>query len=275
MLDINTNDKVLILPKVTLNDIYDNMSPIENVQEGSIVYNTKVNVSDVSTENLIKGIYSWNGEKWVLFGEMEKLTLYKNITSTERQNVLGYDPSSNYADIGGRENPNRSCLKWDTEGGNGHYYCLIREELSWVDAFETAKETSGYLATINSQAEFQFLDRSFNLSTLSSTKYSNTSEYNKIGIGWRFVQYSTTKEILKKMKWITGEENLVDWNNTLNQMLGNQFNIQVGSSTSTTNDKGKKDGCGVISNNKFTTTTCNPTSGNSKKVQYYIIEYNG
>ena len=101
MFDINTNDKVLILPKVELNDLYNNMSPIENVQEGSIVYNTRVNVSDVSTENFVKGIYSWNGEQWVYFGQMEKLTVYKNITSTDRQDVLGYT-TSDYVNEGGR-----------------------------------------------------------------------------------------------------------------------------------------------------------------------------
>ena len=204
MFDINTNDKVLILPKVELNDLYNNMSPIENVQEGSIVYNTRVNVSDVSTENFVKGIYSWNGEQWVYFGQMEKLTVYKNITSTDRQDVLGYT-TSDYVNEGGRGDGNRRCVKWDAEGGNGHYYCLVKEELSWVDAFELAKQSSGYLATINSQAEYQFLENTFNLSSISQTKY-NSNEYHKIGIGWRFVQYSTTKEILKKMKWITGEE---------------------------------------------------------------------
>lgn len=150
----------------------------------------------------------------------------------------------------------------------------MNEELSWVDAFELAKQSSGYLATINSQTEYQFLENTFNLSSISQTRY-NSNEYNKIGIGWRFVQYSTTKEILKKMKWITGEENLVDWNNTINQMLGNQFNISVGTTNSNLNEKGKKEGCGVIRNAKFSTTVCNPNSDNSKKVQYYIIEYNG
>ena len=276
MLDINTNNKVMILPRVALDDVYNNMSPIENVQEGSIIYNINDNFSADTSENLQKGIYSWNGEKWIYFGEFEKFTLYKNIISIERQNVLGYTPTE-YQTEGGRGSESRNCVKWDAEGGNGHYYCLIQEELTWVDAFESAKQLSGYLATINSQAEFDFLDQSFNLFTLSKSKYgNNSSDYHKIGIGWRFVQYSTTKEILKQMKWITGEENLVDWDNTLNQTLGNHFNIPVGSTGKNTNlnVKGKDEGCGVISNGKFTTTTCNSTN-NTKKVKYYIIEYNG
>ena len=58
-------------------------------------------------------------------------------------------------------------------------------------------------------------------------------------------------------------------------MLGSQFNISVGTTNSHFNDKGKKEGCGVIRNTKFSTTVCNPNSDNSKKVQYYLIEYNG
>ena len=41
--------------------------------------------------------------------------------------------------------------------GNGHYYELIRTPMTWEDALIAASDAGGYLATVTSQAEYDFI----------------------------------------------------------------------------------------------------------------------
>lgn len=43
------------------------------------------------------------------------------------------------------------------KGPNGHYYMFVKGFSSWGDAYEKAKKMGGYLATVTTKAEFDFL----------------------------------------------------------------------------------------------------------------------
>ena len=53
---------------------------------------------------------------------------------------------------------NATPVEWSvSSGGNGHFYEVISEALTWTDARDAAISAGGYLATITSEAEDIFV----------------------------------------------------------------------------------------------------------------------
>lgn len=58
ILDLSSNDKGLLLPRMVINDVDSDMSPVESPAQGLLIYNT-------GSAQVEEGIYSWSGDKWV------------------------------------------------------------------------------------------------------------------------------------------------------------------------------------------------------------------
>jgi hypothetical protein len=58
ILDINSTDKGLLIPRVNITDVDSDMNPVENPAEGLLVYN----VGEV--EDIPQGFYFWSEAKW-------------------------------------------------------------------------------------------------------------------------------------------------------------------------------------------------------------------
>lgn len=264
MLNINTTDKVFVGPKVKLKELTNGNSPIANVKEGSLVYNETAN----SRLQLYKGYYYWNGTRWVRLNQADRNVVYvtNNINMNEHlgYSVNSYNPSMIESTFP-RENERgrERCIRW---AKNGHYYCVINvgdEGVKWYQAFQLAKQTGGYLATLTSIEEFNFIQNNL------------PSNANKTAIGLHYSEYATTIEILKKMKWITGEENAVIRPNGSNVTSISQSILSVletstlpGYDSGTANNK-----CGILtsSNSLFTTIAGDDCTNKYKQI---IIEYN-
>ncbi|MCR9181713.1 MAG: hypothetical protein NXH73_02205 [Flavobacteriaceae bacterium] len=62
ILDINSTDKGILIPRVEIMDVYDNFTPVENPTYGLMVFNTN-NLSGRG-----EGFYYWNGSQWTMIG---------------------------------------------------------------------------------------------------------------------------------------------------------------------------------------------------------------
>ncbi len=83
--------------------------------------------------------------------------------------------------------------------GNGHYYELIEERLSWSDARDSAVSMGGYLATITSQEEDDFIDNVFNgYFWIGGYQLEGSTEPDG---GWQWV----TGEDWSYTNWFSGE----------------------------------------------------------------------
>lgn len=65
ILDVNAPDKGLLIPRVSLNSIADNITPVNNPAIGLLVYNTG--------GNMPPGIYIWNGQNWASLATLEQV----------------------------------------------------------------------------------------------------------------------------------------------------------------------------------------------------------
>lgn len=60
ILDVNSNNKGLLIPRVNLSNITDGLSPINSPQVGLLVFNTNASVIG----GLGEGFYYWNNSRW-------------------------------------------------------------------------------------------------------------------------------------------------------------------------------------------------------------------
>ena len=94
-------------------------------------------------------------------------------------------------------------IQWKTkDGGNGHFYEVVSVPggISWDDANAAATAAGGYLATITSQAENNFVFSLINSSTYW-TYFHSTYEGPWLG-GY---QYPATTTPTANWNWVTGE----------------------------------------------------------------------
>lgn len=70
ILDVNANDKGLLIPRVEITDVDSDQSPVENPAAGLLVFNVG------STDGIPQGFYFWNENKWnhVTIGSSELTT---------------------------------------------------------------------------------------------------------------------------------------------------------------------------------------------------------
>ncbi|MBA5791544.1 hypothetical protein H1R17_12730 [Flavobacterium sp. xlx-214] len=75
-IDIDSNNKGLLMPRVELVSLTNGVTPINTPADGLLVYNTKVD----TTEKLEKGFYVWEGTTWKRFAtqnEVEAVSYWK------------------------------------------------------------------------------------------------------------------------------------------------------------------------------------------------------
>jgi hypothetical protein len=65
MLDVNAPNKGVLIPRVVLNAVSDNINPVNNPAPGLMVYNTG--------GNLAAGLYIWSGSNWSVLATMENV----------------------------------------------------------------------------------------------------------------------------------------------------------------------------------------------------------
>lgn len=136
-------------------------APIKELpKDGLLVYNNNV------TDDLQVGYYYWRNlpsPHWEKAGgEVARNTIIQNINET----VLGYKPSGKVADapntlnVNGANYTKTRCVKWEvTNSGNGHSYCGYKSNNSrtFRYAYDAAKSLGGYIVTIVSNAEWNFV----------------------------------------------------------------------------------------------------------------------
>jgi hypothetical protein len=100
-------------------------------------------------------------------------------------------------------------IQWTvSSGGNGHWYEVVveSESITWTDARDAAYEKGGYLATITSANENNFV---FDLAVADSGAWIISSSQNLYFGPWLG---GTDEEQEGNWKWITGEEwNFSNW----------------------------------------------------------------
>ena len=89
------------------------------------------------------------------------------------------------------------------DGGNGHYYALTSGATTWTDAEAQATALGGHLVAVNSQAEQDFLDRTFMSGPSRSSIFWNG--FNDLAQEGTFVW--TTGEPVTYTNWHPGEPN--------------------------------------------------------------------
>ena len=103
-----------------------------------------------------------------------------------------------------------SCIKW--EEGNNHTYCMYKanRNINFSEAFSFAKYLKGYVVTITSLSELNFLRSNF-LRTSSSQNDGFWLGYinYKLSESTQDIASSTTG--LYRFKWITNEDFLISW----------------------------------------------------------------
>lgn len=106
------------------------------------------------------------------------------------------------------EHPN--AVQWSVEdGGNGHWYELIEELKTWEDAKTDAEAKSGYLVTITSASENQFIMSNVLGHTNDPHRWIglyqdiNAPDYSEPSGGWRWV----TGEPVSYVNWWGGTPN--------------------------------------------------------------------
>lgn len=199
-------------------------------QTGAFVYITEADPSpNEQTQNVnSSGYYYFDGSKWIPFLG-ESLPNY-NYNTGFNSSILGYVPEAvsvspallSAVNLAGTTLTNiekKKCVQWSiANGGNDHWYCLYESSntdgLRWTEAFEASRLTKGYLPTILSQREMDFINT--NLRNDSSIVGNDDSiwigyhQSNKTSIDYDSdpAEYFYT--------WITGERSSMNWLQTPN-----------------------------------------------------------
>ncbi len=114
MLDVNSDSKGILIPRVTLVSETDNISPVNNPAPGLLVYNQGSNVS--------QGFYYWNGTMWSSFATMDYVVNAVNASSPVYafSEMYEYNPVGSYSTISipssGTFIPWTSALQGDLNG---------------------------------------------------------------------------------------------------------------------------------------------------------------
>jgi hypothetical protein len=90
-----------------------------------------------------------------------------------------------------------------SDGGNGHYYMPVSvlEGISWTKAKKAAEQAGGYLATLTSKKENEFV-----VNLVDDEKYwHQLSESNNHGPWIGGMRINNSSKLSKNWVWITGE----------------------------------------------------------------------
>jgi len=181
--------------------------------------------------------------------------------------ILGYNPTGTHPASTGVLSPtvdgltitNRRCVQWTVaSGGNGHWYCGFTSGnngtsgsspgtggMNWATAYKVGKQWGGYLVTITSNNEYQFI-----LDNIIEYDHGTYNEFNNniwIGnnkaINRAFAVGTPSPGIPIEFYWITGEESKSLWSNatTVEQNFADNSSIP-----NEPNNNGGNEGCSHI-----------------------------
>lgn len=211
VLAMNDSQKGFLLPKVALVDVFLE-EPLESVIDGMMVYNVSTNV--IGGEG--KGIYMWIDDHWVRSGENSNTYIINDDKQTVGLGYLQNFQNSNKAEF-------TFTLSDKTEKTafligncvvnpvNKHRYCFYDIKnfgLKWEEAFHASQSVGGYLATITTVQEQQFIEQ----------QLSSKNILNNIWLGMRKTMYSgldniDNSKLTPKVFAITGETFEMVWSN--------------------------------------------------------------
>lgn len=244
ILQIDAIDKGVSLPNVALISTTDNET-IPSPKDGLLVYNVNT-VNDV-----VPGFYYRYNNSWQPVGKINDTYILQQQIDLD---VLGYTPSNtgitadnstgNISGSGSGEGDlftevryvKLGCVKWEESvGGNGHTYCAYsRQEKpligsfsnnggDWNSAYNFARTRGGYLVTITSDAEKNWIQT--NVITPKSLTSDIWIGYNKYKS--RYIPLAGNNEdapfATHRYKWITGEKWSVNWENTSGAVVQHNF----------------------------------------------------
>ena len=153
---------------------------------------------------------------------------------------------------------NAALVEWPvSKGGNGHFYepVAVRNTITWFEAYEAAKLSGGYLVTITSQQEQDFVE-----ALVDDDAYWDTEADGSYGPWIGGFQLPGSPEPDGGWKWIIDEPlTYTNWGQDQpNNLWGTEHCIHLGSYDF-----------------ERTTIIWNDLTANVTNIRGYIIEYSG
>lgn len=217
VLDVVATNKGFLAPQIALiskNDI----GTINNPEEGILVYNTTNNAQ------MTPGYYYWDGTAWQSTGIGNRTNI---VSDGVIPSILGYLPdgtgtsATTSITVDGITFTKTGCKQWS---GNGHYYCGYRSGadgattnggVNWGTAYNVGKQLKGYLVTITSLAEWNWIVTNILNSSTGYNFNNNIWIGNSKAINMSFAPNNQPAPgIPIEFLWITGEESKYLWSNT-------------------------------------------------------------
>lgn len=199
------------------NQLYDNYSvkidgtytDANNVKQ-SYSDNLTSNTSEPITISLNEGKYS--------FLLKDGLDNTKTKSFTVRVRSVGSADFKVYTAFGKKAGQyDKSNIPKDAVEYNGHYYYIYTDERSWYDADDFCKSQNGYLATITSSEEQQFVQQYMQKVKKSLTTNNNETWNKELWIGANDLNFEGVWE------WSNGESfNYTNWGNNQPDDSGGQ-----------------------------------------------------
>ncbi|MDF2553970.1 MAG: C-type lectin protein [Chryseobacterium sp.] len=235
MLQVDAADKGVSLPNVALaaTDVETIISP----KDGLLVYNTSTTTTNPATD-VTPGFYYWYNNAWQPLGKITDSYIFQQKIDVS---VLGYTPtpmttalftaenSGSSFSSGGATWNKRGCVKWTVSaGGNEHTYCTYRasSNRTWAQAFSFAQARGGYLVTITSDAERNWLKTNvIDPTTGKDLLNSIWLGYNKYQSRYIPAEGNNGDLLYERYryKWITGEKWTVNWEVPAGATVQNNF----------------------------------------------------
>lgn len=230
ILQVDATNKGVSLPNVALLSTTD-VATIATPKDGLMVYNTNT-IADVTP-----GYYYRYNNAWQPLGKITDSYIFQQKIDVA---VLGYTPSNAgiTADnsTGSINQPSNGtwtkngCVRWDVSvGGNNHTYCAYTRssDAEWEQAFSFAQYRGGYLVTITSDAERNWLKTNIiDAKNLSNNIWLGYNKYQSRYIplaGNNNDTYNTVDYARYRYKWITGEKWAVNWEVPTGATVQNNF----------------------------------------------------
>lgn len=252
--DMSQTKKGLITPRIALTGSLD-INTIKTPKQGLLIYNT------IKNNDISPGYYYWSLNRWEPLAGLDT-SLIINESVSINASALGYNPSGSATaspdsfTYGNIIVTKKKCASFtDTEkGAIEHSYCgySLSEDITWEQAFNIAKIFKGYITSITSDKEWEFIKN--NLLTV-------TEAQGNIWIG-----YSQNKEPGNPAEytWVTGEKSKINWSNssTLQTFYTNK-------EPNKTNKCIKINATSINANRTWDSQNCTNTANNN----FIIIEF--
>ena len=276
MLDVRSTSKGFLAPRIDLVSPT-SAAPVTTPKKGLLVYNK-------SASGMAKGYYFWDGVQWLPWRKsgttIQSFTAVGISTTT-----LGYVPNGTgvtapdtftYGNVTATK---VGCAKFDTgTGATNHSYCGYElkgtvsnavQGVNWPTSFVMAKSINGYLATVTSDEEWDFIKN--NLLTAPAAQ-------NNAWLGFNKVTYPGNP---REFTWITGEKSMVYWEGSGIAAAPHISNAsyEFNFAPNEPNDSSGTEGCVHIqptsqsANRLWNDVACNSISVSSAPVSYLIVEF--